>query len=83
VKLLDVPSDAFFPAECCIRVAVAASVVTRMLNTPQLPSLAREKIIEYVNEKRAGFYGHNERQIERFVAGLSVPLLGSILRGRE
>jgi len=30
----------------------------------------REKILEYVEEKRAGLYGHNKRQTERFTAGL-------------
>jgi len=50
---------------------LSASVIARMLKAPQLPPSVREKIIEYVEEKRAGLYGHNKRQIERFAAGLS------------
>jgi len=59
---------------------LSASVIARMLGAPQLPPSAREKIIEYVKEKQAGLYGHNKRQIERFAAGLPLPLLGSTAR---
>jgi len=51
---------------------LSASVVARILKAPQLPCSVREKVIEYVEEKRAGSYGHNERQIKRFVAGLNL-----------
>jgi predicted DNA-binding transcriptional regulator AlpA len=49
---------------------LSASVIARMLNAPQLPPSVRKKILEYVEEKRAGLYGHNKRQTERFNAGL-------------
>jgi len=49
---------------------LSASVITRMLRAPQLPPSVREKIIEYIEEKSAGKYGHNKRQIERFAAAL-------------
>src|SRR5262249_10241104 len=49
---------------------LSASVITRMLRAPQLPPSVREKIIEYIEEKSAGTYGHKKSQIERFAAAL-------------
>jgi len=62
---------------------LSASIIVRMLKAPHLPSSVREKVVEYLEEKRAGSYGHNKRQIERFAAGLSLPLGGPSLRQRE
>jgi len=62
---------------------LSASVIARMLSAPQLPPSVREKILEYVQEKQAGLYGHNRRQIERFAAGLPLPLVGSAARPNE
>jgi hypothetical protein len=42
-----------------------------MLAQPQLPALVRRKILEYVDEKSTGMYGHNSMQARRFLAGLS------------
>ena len=36
---------------------LSASIINRMLASPQLPPLARSKIMEYVEEKAAGLYG--------------------------
>jgi hypothetical protein len=51
---------------------LSAMIINRMLAAPQLPSLVRGKIIEYIDEKTGGLYGHNKMQIRRFTARLSV-----------
>src|SRR5262245_31864756 len=55
---------------------LSAAVINRMLEAPQLPSLVQAKIIEYVQERIAGLYGHNKAQVRRFVAllGCGVPI---------
>lgn len=47
---------------------LSAVVVNRMLAAPELPSGVREKILEYVEEKGAGLYGHCPKQRRKFVA---------------
>jgi DNA-binding CsgD family transcriptional regulator len=49
---------------------LSATIINRMLETPYLPSLVQAKIIEYVQEKIAGLYGHNKTQVSRFAARL-------------
>ena len=49
---------------------LSSTIINRMLEAPYLPSLVQAKIIEYVQEKIAGLYGHNKTQVSRFVAGL-------------
>jgi hypothetical protein len=51
---------------------LSASVINRMLAAPQLPPLVRLKILEYIEEKAAGLYGHGKTQLRRFAARLSV-----------
>ena len=51
---------------------LSAAVINRMLSAPQLPALVRAKIIEYLEEKSEGFYGHKKLQLRRFTRGLSV-----------
>jgi hypothetical protein len=46
-----------------------------MLGAPQLPPLARSKIVEYVEEKAAGFYGGSRNQLRNFAARLSIKQL--------
>jgi hypothetical protein len=50
---------------------LSATVINRILAAPQLPPLVRAKIVEYVNEKAAGHYGHGEMQRRKFIALLS------------
>jgi hypothetical protein len=54
---------------------LSATVINRMLMSPQLPPLARAKIVEYVQEKAAGLHGHNTTQLRRFTARLSIERL--------
>jgi hypothetical protein len=50
---------------------LSATIVNRIWRAPQLPSITRAKILQYVREKSAGIYGHSEAQQRRFVAQLS------------
>jgi hypothetical protein len=51
---------------------LSASIINRMLAAPELPPLARTKILEYVEEKAAGLYGDSRSQRRRFAARLSI-----------
>jgi hypothetical protein len=51
---------------------LSAAVINRMLSAPQLPALVRAKIIEYIEEKSEGFYGHRKLPLRRFTRRLSV-----------
>jgi hypothetical protein len=55
---------------------LSASIISRMLAAPQLPPLARSKILEYVEEKAAGLYGGSRAQRRRFAARLSIKDVG-------
>ena len=54
---------------------LSASIINRMLAAPELPPLARSKIVEYVEEKAAGLYGGSRSQRRRFAAQLSIAQL--------
>jgi predicted DNA-binding transcriptional regulator AlpA len=47
---------------------LSATVINRMLAAPHLPPLVRAIILEYVDERLAGLYGHNNLQLRRFTA---------------
>jgi hypothetical protein len=51
---------------------LSASIINRMLAAPELPPLARTKILEYVEEKAAGLYGGSPKQRRKFAARLSI-----------
>ena len=51
---------------------LSTTVINRMLAAPRLPPLVRAKILEYIDEKAAGLYGHSSTQVRRFTARLSV-----------
>jgi hypothetical protein len=51
---------------------LSASIINRMLAAPQLPPLARSKIMEYVEEKAAGLYGGPTAARRRFADRLSI-----------
>jgi hypothetical protein len=50
---------------------LSAAVIRQMLAQPQLPPLVRMKIVEYVDQKCAGMYGHNPTALRRFSAALT------------
>ena len=51
---------------------LSATVISRMLSAPHLPPLVRATIIEYIEEKSEGFYGHRKLPLRRFTRTLSV-----------
>ena len=57
---------------------LSASVISRILWCSELPASVRDKVLEYVEEKVAGLYGHSPKQIERFVTGLSIVVVGFV-----
>src|ERR1700741_1375578 len=42
---------------------LSGSVINRILQRPGLARCVRAKLIEYVQEKSSGYYGHNETQL--------------------
>jgi len=51
---------------------LSATIIKRMLLSPQLPPLVRRKIVEYTSDKLAGVYGGSRRHRRRFFARLSI-----------
>ena len=51
---------------------LSATIINRALAAPHLPALVRAKILEYVEEKTAGRYGHSKAQRRKFIAQLSI-----------
>jgi hypothetical protein len=65
---------------------ISAAIVRRMLSRPNLPTLVRSKIFEYVDERCAGIYGNSRFQRRRFVARLGpfeCPAEPSLAAGTE
>ena len=50
---------------------LSAKVISRILAVRQLPPLVRTKVLEYVEEKASGQYGHSARLRRKFVIALS------------
>jgi hypothetical protein len=50
---------------------LSAAVVNRMLESPHLPQTVRATLLEYIEEKTAGYYGASVVQRRRFAARLS------------
>jgi hypothetical protein len=46
---------------------LSAALISRVLAKADLNSRVRAKIIEYVRERAAGSYGHNDTQLRRFI----------------
>jgi len=49
---------------------LSAAVIKRMLASPQLPPKARQILMEYIEQKTAGSFGHSKHQVQRFRARL-------------
>jgi hypothetical protein len=50
---------------------LSGALINRILQRPGLDRRVRAKIIEYVQEKASGYYGHNKAQLRRFRGRLS------------
>ena len=53
---------------------LSATVINRMLASPQLPAPVRAKLLEYVEEKISGRYGHGKVQLRGFAGRLTPSL---------
>jgi hypothetical protein len=66
---------------------LSATIVKRMLASPQLPQSARLALLEYVEEKSAGAYGHNKGQRRAFRArieqGNDIPIWDGFAVGQR
>jgi hypothetical protein len=51
---------------------LSGALINRILQRPGLHRSVRAKLIEYIQEKASGFYGHNKIQLSRFRERLSV-----------
>ena len=49
---------------------ISAGIISRMLTAPRLPALVRAKLIEYIDERIAGRFGHSPEQVRKFVSRL-------------
>ena len=49
---------------------LSPAIVSRMMASPRLPQSARIVLLEYIQEKSAGAYGHRDTQVSRFLQGL-------------
>jgi hypothetical protein len=54
---------------------LSAHVINCMLAAPRLPPLVKAKVLQYVEEKAAGHYGHSKTQRRRFITNLSSELV--------
>ena len=62
---------------------LSCSVINRIMRSTRLPSAARGKLEEYVQEKLMGKYGHRRQCLRRFRDQLSTfpePAMGSLQR---
>ena len=44
----------------------SAATINRILSAPRLPLTVRIKILEYIQEKVSGAYGHDKSRLRRF-----------------
>ena len=51
---------------------LSVRVVNQMLGAPQLPEPVRDKIVEYLEGRLAGLYGHSRPQCLKFAARLTL-----------
>jgi hypothetical protein len=57
---------------------LSGSVINRILKKRRLDRRVRAKLIEYVQEKASGYYGHNKTQLRRFKESLSARVLNEV-----
>jgi hypothetical protein len=51
---------------------LSARLINRMLASPDLPPAVRAIVMEYVEEKLAGLYGHRALRLKQFSARLAI-----------
>jgi len=50
---------------------LSATIINRVLKSPQLPPRVRATVLKYIEEKAAGLYGHTKKQQRAFAARVS------------
>jgi hypothetical protein len=66
-------STAWVLAKCHHKASgLTAALLKKILSSPTLPAAVRTKVLEYIQEKAAGFYGHHLQLRRRFVAQLKL-----------
>jgi hypothetical protein len=58
---------------------LSTRLIIRMLSAPELPPTVRNIILEYVEEKCAGLYGHSDKQLRKFTIKLFHSGLGAVI----
>jgi hypothetical protein len=53
---------------------LSAHTISRILRSPRLPGCVRQRILEYMQEKIEGHYGHTERRRREFAECLMAAL---------
>ena len=61
------------------KTGLSANLIIRMLRAPNIPPNVRRVIVEYVEEKCGGLYGHSDNQLRRFIAKLASSGLGDVV----
>ena len=51
---------------------LSARVIGRILAEPSLPADVRAKVLEYIEEKASGRYGHSARRRKKFISALAI-----------
>ena len=54
---------------------LSAGIINRILASPRLPPRVRHQILEYIDERLAGVYGHSERRRRQFATSLAIATL--------
>jgi hypothetical protein len=55
---------------------LSAAIINQILAQRELPAPVRRMMVEYVEERCAGMYGHNGIALRRFCAALGIPSPG-------
>ena len=45
---------------------LSATIIKRMLASPQIPTTAKKLLLEYIEQKCAGAYGHSNERVREF-----------------
>ena len=45
---------------------LSAAIIKRMLASPQIPAVAKKILLEYIEQKCAGAYGHSKERVREF-----------------
>jgi hypothetical protein len=64
------------------KTGLSANLIIRMLRAPKLPPNVRRVVLEYVEEKCGGLYGHSDKQLRSFITKLTQSGLRDVVAHR-